>query len=569
MKNSSPRRFRSLIQYSLIACLVLLWGIILLFFYNEHFNSKKLVEIRKQIEDSRSLTDLMDRSRLELAASQGFLQSFIQKNDKRELENYFSSLRNLTETLDSINLHPSLSGQPTGPNSERKKISEQLASLIDSAYKASKIPQEKLEPIEIKNFELQAPEQTLNIELHQSPIDTTPEKKKLLPRLKDAITGNVEVKRDTVYVETILESKVDTAKIKSDIDSTLQAVDQHYQKEMQKFQSQLTRKTTAQNPLLKNYDHLNRLGSELMTLYESTVQETRKGLERQYAEQNLKNDKIRRYTMLALAVMMFVVLIAVLYFTRQSFAYEKQLAEANKTISQNLKFKNRILGMLSHEVRAPLKIITLFTRRIAARTEDEKTLEALKSIEFTNNSLLIQAAQILEYARNQNKKPVLELVRFNLREDLNTLASSFSPYIESKGNEFDLSFHIPSNLEVEADRIKIHQVLTNLLGNANKFTENGQISLHLETQEPSGNFTLLHGQVKDSGIGISSSDLKKIFEPYFQGSTTGEMKNFGAGLGLNLCKEILELLGGKISVRSEDGNGTEVKFELPLKLITE
>jgi len=196
-------------------------------------------------------------------------------------------------------------------------------------------------------------------------------------------------------------------------------------------------------------------------------------------------------------------------------------------------------------------------------------LEALKSIEFTNNSLLIQAAQILEYARNQNKKPVLELVRFNLREDLNTLASSFSPYIESKGNEFDLSFHIPSNLEVEADRIKIHQVLTNLLGNANKFTENGQISLHLETQEPSGNFTLLHGQVKDSGIGISSSDLKKIFEPYFQGSTTGEMKNFGAGLGLNLCKEILELLGGKISVRSEDGNGTEVKFELPLKLITE
>ena len=94
-------------------------------------------------------------------------------------------------------------------------------------------------------------------------------------------------------------------------------------------------------------------------------------------------------------ILMFIVLIIVAYYTKQSFVYERKLKEAHDRIQNNLKFKNRILGMMSHEFRSPLKIVNLFVDRIYKKTEDEKVIDSLKSIRFTNDSLLIQANQIL------------------------------------------------------------------------------------------------------------------------------------------------------------------------------
>jgi len=568
--NKSPEKFRSLIHYSLIACLILIQGIILMFFYNEYFNTKKLEAIRTQLIETRGLTKLMQKSRSELISTQYNLQKYISGNDKSYLESYFTSLRSLTKNIDSINTHPDLKSTLKGRLQARNKQSAQLADLerlIETVYQDSKTSKKTPTPIRIENYDLQATEQTFNVEFHRSTPEASPAKKKLLPRLKDAITGNVEVKRDTVFIETFSESTLDTTKIRKDFDSAVAVVNNHYLKEIKKYENQIKSTSSKSNQLYENYDHLIILSNDLMDVYETTISDVSNGLQKEYEQQNSQNNKIRRSTMLGLMVIIFFVLVVVLYYTKQSFLYEKKLQHANKTISENLNFKNRILGMLSHEIRAPLKIINLFTSRISKKTNDESVLEALKSIEFTNNSLLIQANQILEYTKNQSQKIELKPVDFNLREEIEAILHVFKPYIESKRNTVQITNTIDPFLRVHADNIKIHQILINILGNASKFTENGEISIEVSANPINSKTIALQALVKDTGIGISKSDLKKIFQPYYQGLVSEELDNLGAGLGLNLCKEIVELFGGTISAQSTLGEGTLVSFTINLDTI--
>ena len=191
----------------------------------------------------------------------------------------------------------------------------------------------------------------------------------------------------------------------------------------------------------------------------------------------------------------------------------------------------------------------------------------MKTIKFTNNSLLIQANQILEYTKNQEKKVELRPIEFNLRNEIESIFRAFEPYIESKNNVFEVKNNIHPETIVLADNIKIHQVFTNILGNANKFTEDGKIEVNLNTNQVNEKIVRLNVSVSDTGAGISKSDIKKIFEPYFQGVVSTEIDNLGAGLGLNLCKEIIDLFQGTISAQSTLGQGTTVTFAINLNIV--
>ena len=191
----------------------------------------------------------------------------------------------------------------------------------------------------------------------------------------------------------------------------------------------------------------------------------------------------------------------------------------------------------------------------------------MEFIKFTNNSLLIQANQILEYTKNQEKQVELRPIEFNLRSEIESILRAFEPYIESKNNIFEVTNDLDPETIVLADNIKIHQVFTNILGNANKFTEDGKIEVNISTEKINDSTLKLKVTVSDTGAGISKSDIKKIFEPYFQGVLSNEIDNLGAGLGLNLCKEIIDLFRGTITAQSTLGQGTTVSFAINLTII--
>ncbi|MFC3160954.1 sensor histidine kinase [Chryseobacterium arachidis] len=301
-----------------------------------------------------------------------------------------------------------------------------------------------------------------------------------------------------------------------------------------------------------------------MKVYEIAIKDSKLDLEKEYNKQNSENNKIRTNLIFGAMILMFIVSILIMFLTRIAFVYERELKAANIQIKENLNFKNRILGMLSHELRSPLKIIGLFINRINKKTDDEKIKEYLKSISFTNDTLLMQANQILEYTKNQAVENKLIPVVFNLKNEITSILASIEPYIETRNNRFVIHEDIDPELTVYSDNKKINQVFMNILGNANKFTENGQITVTAKAETINENIILLTTQIKDTGAGISKSDLEKIFEPYYQGVLSEDVENLGAGLGLSLCKEIVELYSGNISVESEVGKGTTVTFSVNL-----
>ncbi|MGG7033701.1 MAG: sensor histidine kinase [Flavobacterium sp.] len=521
--------------------------------------------IEEQLKGTRVLKKLTVNSRQELLDAQDNLQKYLSSNDKKFLELYFRSLRKLTGNIDSIrtyeNTNPSLKKTIDSRREEISKLNS-LETFIDSVYKKAPKPSRKSAPLKIKRIDIQNNTEKFDVEIHHTSDSIV--KKKLFSRLKDAIKGKVDIKRDTISITTKYGSSIDTNKIKADFDSIVNAVNNHYLKEIKEYQSNITIANSKNSTIYRIYDNLIVHGNDLMGIYDNTISDFNTKLEKEYDEQNSINNKVRRGTVLGLMILMFFVLIVITYYTKQSFLYERELKEANKKIGNNLNFNNRILGMLSHEIRAPLKIINIFIDRIRKRTDDESSIDYLNSIKFTNNSLLIQANQILEYAKNHEKKIELNPVEFNLRNEIDAILHVFQPYIDSRNNVFEFRNEIDPKTIVSTDNTKIHQIFTNILGNANKFTENGKIEVIINTVSINEKTSKLIVSVADTGIGISESDIEKIFEPYYQGMISDEVDNIGAGLGLNLCKEIIDLFQGNISVKSSLGKGTTVDFEINL-----
>ncbi len=558
-------KLRKIVHYSLILCILLIQGIIAIFFYNEFVNGKKLNFIKNQLEESRALGGLTDNSRKDFMDAQDHLQKYMVNQDNKELQLYFESLRKLKTNFDKIGEYEKASPRLKN-NLAKQKIDTlkvtRLKTLMDSVYKTSlnpplKMDEKPYEPEKYKNnFE------NLNIQTHT--YSDTIKKKGFMGRLKDAITGKVNVQKENTVVTLSNDKTVDLSNLKSEVSNVMKSMDKHYTAEVKKVQLYAAQNQRNNIQFYSNFSKLLMYSNGLIDVYENAIKDFKSELEKEYSQQSSDNNKIRTYLVLGLMVLMFIVSILIMYFTRVAFIYERKLNAANEEIKNNLNFKNRILGMLSHDLRSPLKIINIFIDKIYRTTEDETIKDYLKSIKFTNSTLLLQSNQILEYTKNQDAEKKLINTVFNLKDEINSIVKVIKPYIETRNNKFVVTDRIPEGVIVNSDSIRMNQIFMNILGNANKFTENGQIDLTMTTEQMGENKISLTTTIADTGIGISESDLKKIFEPYYQGAISDEVDNLGAGLGLNLCKEIVELFNGDISISSKLHKGTKITFKLIL-----
>jgi signal transduction histidine kinase len=294
--------------------------------------------------------------------------------------------------------------------------------------------------------------------------------------LGDAISGKENVRKESTIITVKQGKEASPANIKAEFDSIFNEVNNHYKGEIKKIQVNVVRNQNNSGNFYKIFNNLLVYSNGLMNIYDVAIKDSKPNWRK-----NIKN-RIPKATeseksVFGAMILMFIVSVLIMFLTRIAFIYEKKLNAANKQISENLNFKNRILGMLSHELRSPLKIIGLFINRINKRTEDEKVKEYLKSISFTNDSLLMQANQILEYTKNQAVENKLIPVKFNLKNEITSILTSIEPYIETRNNKFIIDENINPDINVYSDNKKINQIFMNILGNANKFTENGQIKV--------------------------------------------------------------------------------------------
>lgn len=558
-------KLRKVVHYSLIICILLIQVIIAIFFYNEFVNGKKLEFIKNQLEDSRALGKLTDNSRKDFMDAQNHFQKYMVTQDDKDLQSYFQSLKNLKINFDKINDYENTSPRLKKKLAQHIKDTLQTAklkTLIDSVYQSSLNPPAKIQD---KNFEPEKYKndfEDFNVQTHT--YADTIKKKGFFGRLKDAVTGKVNVQKESTVITLTNNKTIDLSQVKSKMDNTIKSMDKHYAAEVKKVQLYAVQNQRDNMQFYSNFSKLLIYSNGLIEVYESAIKDFKSELEKEYNQQSSDNNKIRTYLVLGLMVLMFIVSILIMYFTRVAFIYERKLNAANEEIKKNLDFKNRILGMLSHDLRSPLKIINIFIDKIYRSTEDETIKDYLKSIKFTNSTLLLQSNQILEYTKNQDAEKRLIQTVFNLKDEIGSIVKVITPYLETRNNKFVITDRIPEDVVVFSDNIRINQIFMNILGNANKFTENGQIDLTMFTEPVDKNNISLITTIEDTGVGISESDLGKIFDPYYQGMVSDEVDNLGAGLGLNLVKEIVDLFDGEISISSKLHKGTKIIFRINL-----
>jgi len=556
-------RIRKIIQYSLVVSTLMIQVIIVVFFYNEFINENKLSNISQQILESNRIKKLRNESKHHLFNAQIHLNLYLKTLEKKELELYFKSLKKVVNNLEKIGRFEEKF--PLNFKYDQIKESElkRVENLIDSIHKITPSTKIKAIPFTFKGDNTSAPK--IEIEQESKIISDSLKKKKLLSRVRDAFQGKTEVKKDTIYLITTINSSIDTSKIRENLDSSINSFNLSYKDELQKVQKTMNSLQTKNGKIQNVYESLITLSNKLLEIYSLTSDVLSLELDKQYQERFSQNNQIRKYSIFGLMILLFFVLIIVAYYTKMTFSYETELKSANEKIESNLKFKNRILGMLSHELRSPLKILKIFVNRIDKKTNDKEIEASLKSIRFTIDSILIQAGQILEFTNDKSQLSKIHPVKFNLKEEIETLLNIFEPYINSVDNTLHVNNELSSDIVVYSDKVKLHQLFINLLGNANKFTQNGKITVDINCVESTKYRYVMSVKIEDTGIGISENDINKVFEPYYKAIIAENIENLGVGLGLNLCKEIVDVFQGDIQIESKEGKGTSVNFKIVLE----
>jgi signal transduction histidine kinase/CheY-like chemotaxis protein len=238
----------------------------------------------------------------------------------------------------------------------------------------------------------------------------------------------------------------------------------------------------------------------------------------------------------------------------------KELEIQKEKAVESTKLKSQFLASMSHELRTPMNSILGLTELIIERADlDEKNKERLGVVLKSGRRLMTLINDILDLSKIEAGKMEIRAEDVLLEELIEEVSSSISPLVSNKNIEFKIKRDINTQIIIHADKDRLVQVLINLLGNAVKFTEDGEVTLHV-----SGNNEQLLFDVKDTGIGISEEDQKLVFEEFRQADGSTSRKYGGTGLGLSICKKIADLLGGSLSLTSKINTGSVFTFKTPL-----
>ena len=227
------------------------------------------------------------------------------------------------------------------------------------------------------------------------------------------------------------------------------------------------------------------------------------------------------------------------------------------------------LARMSHEIRTPMNgVLGMAHLALQAQTPDEKDV-CIRKIESSANILLGVINDILDFSRIQAGKMTIEHRVFNLHEVVSTVHDLVLPRISEQGLEFPVVMEPSVPRHAKGDKLRLSQVLLNLLGNAAKFTQQGAVSLRLQAVPLEGGRLRLECAVSDTGIGMDETQQAALFSPFSQADESISRRFGGSGLGLSISKTLVELMGGSIAVHSEAGKGSTFSFSIMLEQVDE
>ncbi|AWB67582.1 two-component sensor histidine kinase BarA [Saccharobesus litoralis] len=232
---------------------------------------------------------------------------------------------------------------------------------------------------------------------------------------------------------------------------------------------------------------------------------------------------------------------------------KRKALEANR-------IKSEFLANMSHELRTPLNGVLGFTRQLLKTDLTAHQQDFLKTIESSANNLLSIINDILDFSKLEAGRMTLEKVPYNLRDNIEEVVTLLAPNAAEKHLDISLNVlsDVPENLV--GDAMRIRQVITNLVGNAIKFTEKGAVTIDVELIKSDNPSVIIKVVVNDTGIGITQDKIKHIFEPFGQADSSITRKYGGTGLGLVISQRLAKEMDGNISITSKANQGTKIEF---------
>jgi CheY-like chemotaxis protein/two-component sensor histidine kinase len=244
---------------------------------------------------------------------------------------------------------------------------------------------------------------------------------------------------------------------------------------------------------------------------------------------------------------------------RERRGFERQLITARKRAEVAAQARGAFISHLSHEIRTPLQAMLGITELLASTVEAHARDRHLETVRRSAEHLLALVNDLLDFGKAEAGKATLELRPFELPEAVASVLGLLKPQAVGRGLFLKAEVAPGVPRRVQGDVVKLRQILTNLVGNALKFTEHGGVTVQL-SQGANGGVCFA---VIDTGIGIEADDVPRLFEAFTQAGTDTARRFGGTGLGLTISRQLVELHGGRLEIDSRVGEGTTFRFELP------
>ncbi|WP_448698012.1 ATP-binding protein [Mucilaginibacter sp. AW1-3] len=241
-----------------------------------------------------------------------------------------------------------------------------------------------------------------------------------------------------------------------------------------------------------------------------------------------------------------------------------EIIEKQERAEQSARVKQDFLSTMSHEIRTPLNAVITITSLLKEKSDPEDK-ELLNSLKFASNNLLFIINDILDFTKLDTGKVQLELRPCNFKTLLENIKKTYESLAKEKGLKISLQTQPDVADNYQLDETKLSQILGNLIGNAIKYTDHGEVNIAVEKVDGDQYTDVLRFKISDTGIGIPESYFDQMFDSFSQPKSITTRKQGGSGLGLAIVKKLIELHGSEVKFNSEVGKGSEFYFNLQLK----
>lgn len=315
-----------------------------------------------------------------------------------------------------------------------------------------------------------------------------------------------------------------------------------------------------ENELLQNELSISEQLRKILSIIErEIILNTTKSNAEKEAALNKTNEVVTIAAGVGLILTVFFSILILSDFSKTQ-SYKEQLEIANSKTKTLLKNREQLISTVSHDLKTPLSTIVGYAELLGNSDLNNKQSYYTKNIKGSSEYISQLVQDLLDFTQIEAGKISIENIPFSLKETINEVGKSIHSVYEQKNLELILKIDKKFQQRIMGDPFRLRQVLTNLIGNAFKFTEKGYIKIE----------AIISGQnvvirVEDSGIGIEKDKQQLIFEEFTQANDGIEKKYGGTGLGLTISKKMVEILGGKLSLQSEFGKGSIFEITLPLQ----